>query len=320
MKVGTAGESEARLKPGTLWRATRERTRRALDAGALEPIRTRSTFLADAEVRFLVRMVSSLERKARARERPEQRKSRGFNPFLPYDEEMFVADISPTHLCLLNKYNVIHHHLLIVTRAFEDQRALLTLPDFEAACACLAQFDALAFYNGGRVAGASQRHKHLQMIPLPMAPSGARLPIDPLIEKAPRAKGLFVLPQFPFTHAVARLDGLAPVDSPELPRHLLRLYRRMLRATGLNHRFGSSAPARQAGPYNLLFTRQWMLLVPRSREFFRGISVNALGFAGALLVKDKAQLLTLRNVGPMVALSRTSVKLPAGKRRRGYLP
>jgi ATP adenylyltransferase len=58
----------------------------------------------------------------------------------------------------------------------------------------------------------------------------------------------------------------------------------------------------RTGPYNLLVTRQSMLLVPRSTECYERISINALGFAGGLLVKDKAQLEALRAHGPMTAL------------------
>ena len=68
----------------------------------------------------------------------------------------------------------------------------------------------------------------------------------------------------------------------------------------------SSEPLRdgleRCGPYNLLATRRWLLLVPRSEEYFEGISINALGFAGALLVKDTTQLAVLRSHGPMTAL------------------
>jgi ATP adenylyltransferase len=53
---------------------------------------------------------------------------------------------------------------------------------------------------------------------------------------------------------------------------------------------GNSPPA---ASYNLLVTRQWLLWVPRSQEFFEGISINALGFAGALLAKDTVQLALL---------------------------
>jgi ATP adenylyltransferase len=59
---------------------------------------------------------------------------------------------------------------------------------------------------------------------------------------------------------------------------------------------------RQSGPYNLLLTRRWMLLVPRSRERVASISVNALGFAGSLFVGERAQLNTVRRLGPMSVL------------------
>jgi ATP adenylyltransferase len=64
---------------------------------------------------------------------------------------------------------------------------------------------------------------------------------------------------------------------------------------------------RQSAPYNLLFSKQWMWLVPRSREHYQDISVNALGFAGSLFVRDSKQLDLVRNVGPMAMLSAVGV-------------
>jgi ATP adenylyltransferase len=49
------------------------------------------------------------------------------------------------------------------------------------------------------------------------------------------------------------------------------------------------------------------LLVPRSQECFEGISINALGFGGALLVKNATQLAVLRTHGPMTALQRVAL-------------
>ena len=63
----------------------------------------------------------------------------------------------------------------------------------------------------------------------------------------------------------------------------------------------------QSGPYCLLATREWLLLVPRSREFFDSISINALGFAGALLVRNEEQLRALRAAGPLTALRETAL-------------
>jgi len=59
----------------------------------------------------------------------------------------------------------------------------------------------------------------------------------------------------------------------------------------------------RGAPYNLLVTRDFMLLVPRSREHARGISMNALAFAGSLFVKDPAALELVRAVGPVRLLN-----------------
>ncbi len=79
---------------------------------------------------------------------------------------------------------------------------------------------------------------------------------------------------------------------------LLALYRQMTRA------FGCNRPGR---PYNLLVTLDWMLFVPRTREASRGIPVNALGFAGGLLVPDAGALEELRAVGPLELLREVAV-------------
>jgi ATP adenylyltransferase len=49
-----------------------------------------------------------------------------------------------------------------------------------------------------------------------------------------------------------------------------------------------------------------MLLVPRAEEFFGTISVNALGFAGALLAKNDQEKETLKQRGPMAVLKHTA--------------
>ncbi|BDI16003.1 hypothetical protein ANSO36C_18050 [Nostoc cf. commune SO-36] len=172
------------LKPDTLWTSVKEQTEHALQCGALLSIPTEFEFVEQDNVRFLVRILSNLNRKKTADEIQKKQSARSgqeFNPFLPYEEDLFVADISGTHVCILNKFNVVDYHLLIITRSFEEQESLLTLEDFTAMWACLANFDGLAFYNSGKTAGASQRHKHLQLVPLPLAPSGTQIPIEPLL-------------------------------------------------------------------------------------------------------------------------------------------
>ena len=54
------------------------------------------------------------------------------NPFLPYDKALYVTDLSATHHLLLNKFNVVAHHVLVVTKQFEKQTDALNLQDMEA--------------------------------------------------------------------------------------------------------------------------------------------------------------------------------------------
>ena len=81
----------------------------------------------------------------------------------------------------------------------------------------------------------------------------------------------------------------------------------MLHTVGLNP-ITDPQKSIQSGPYNLLLTREWMLLVPRSEECFESISINALGFAGALLVKNEEQMHMLKQAGAMAVLKSTGVK------------
>lgn len=259
-----------------------------MSVGALRPVPTQAGFIADGGVRFVVRVMADIALKdaeRAARRAQEAKGASAANPFLPYDPELFVADLSPTHLCLLNKFNVIDSHLLIVTRAYEDQETLLTPADWAAMALCLDEIDGLGFYNGGTIAGASQPHKHLQIVPLPLAPEGPPLPVQPLLNRA-NENGIDV----PFRHALRRWSGRA--SAGDLCRHYLEI----VAAAGI------AGGGRLRCPYNLLVARQWIMAVPRTRESVEGVSINALGFAGSLFVRDARELAEVKRLGPMSML------------------
>jgi ATP adenylyltransferase len=297
------------LQPDTLWVRVKQQTEYALQCGALLSIPTEFEFVEQGGVRFVVRVLSNLARKEAAKKEQEKRVTtdgNSFNPFLPYEEDLFVADISETHVCILNKFNVVDYHLLIITRAFEEQEALLTLQDFAAMWASLAQIDGLVFYNGGKIAGASQRHKHLQLIPLPFLPGGEKIPIEPLLTGAKFQDSVATLPGFPFVHAFMQLDPHW-ADSPlEAAEKTLKCYHSLLSSVGLESGEETSAN-KQSGPYNLLATRQWMLMIPRSQEQFQSIAVNSLGFAGSLFVRNSEQMQILKEYGPLTILENVAV-------------
>lgn len=234
--------------------------------------------MPDDGIDFIVRILCNSRRKASTRSPA--------NPFLPYDPDLFVQDISDTHVCLLNKFNVLSRHLLIVTRDFEDQREQLNSRDFAALTKIMRAVDGLGFYNAGVEAGASQPHKHLQFVPTPLAELGADIPIDSRLCRAlDQAQ-----PVFPFPHAVARLEHSSR-------RELTDVYRQLLEDSNL------SVKGTTVDPYNLLVTNSWMMVIPRRREHSDGISINALAFAGTLLVSDEQQLEKVRKPGPLSVLS-----------------
>jgi ATP adenylyltransferase len=137
------------LEPGTLWTTIQLRTEHALRCRALQPVPTEIEFVEQDGIRFLVRLLPALARKDEStnkqnRENAASAKDR--NPFLPYEKDLFVADISDTHVCLLNKFNVVDYHVLLVTRRFEEQESLLNRADFEALWICMREFESLGFY------------------------------------------------------------------------------------------------------------------------------------------------------------------------------
>lgn len=283
------------LSPDQLWPAVAAQSRRARDSGALVPISTAAHALEEAGMRFAVRRVEGIARKEAAA--PSQQNPT--DPFAPpYEPDLYVGAISDTHVGLLNKFNVLDHHLLVVTREYEAQTRLLVEADFQAMLRAMAGIDALAFYNGGAQAGASQPHKHLQVVPLPLAEAMPRIPFIPCFERAVRNGTPARSPELPFIHAVAPMPA-GWAEAPERAAAAVTdCYHALWRELGY-----AVTGNEQAVPYNLLATRDWLWLVPRSREQCDGIAVNALGFAGALLVRDAAMQRRLEATGPLGILA-----------------
>jgi sulfate adenylyltransferase (ADP) / ATP adenylyltransferase len=310
---GLRDEAWMSFERGTLWRSLALKTEEASRKGALVSLPTEFEFIEDGGVRFLVRILMTLKLKDAARSHLRDLRQTGprVDPFLPYEEDLFVTDLSDTHLVLLNKFKVIDHHFLIVTREFEDQEMLLTPKDFEALWTCLAEFNGLGFYNGGPAAGASQTHKHLQIVPLPLAPEGPAVPIETLL---PAERGVgrpMRLPGMPFQHSFTALDSNSERSPLKSAAVGFDAYCRMMERVGLEGP-ERGRPKRQSAPYCLLATRDWMLLAPRTREHFGSVSINALGLAGALFVRDRSELDLLKSAGPMRALREVARPFPPG--------
>jgi len=249
-------------------------TRLAIASRHMSPIEVATHDHIEEGIHYVLRIAAGLKHKPQ----PTGARTPKSDPFMPYEAELYVADVAPAHVCLLNKYPVIANHLLLITRDFEPQENMLTEQDFSALTQLLEEADGLVFYNCGASAGASQRHKHLQWVPRTLGECRASLPLEP---------GLQTLH---FNHYWSPLQGTEQADI------LYQCYQQALRALAW----------RPGLAYNLLLTRQWLLLVPRHSASWNGISINSLAFVGSFFVMDPQQAEQLCSAGFQTALQAVS--------------
>ena len=74
------------------------------------------------------------------------------------------------------------------------------------------------------------------------------------------------------------------------PNQLLSIYKRLLL------RCSDEAPPIS---YNVLLTKGFIVLIPRRQENIESVAINALGFAGTILVNSKAGLDYIHEQGPL---------------------
>ncbi|OBZ70999.1 5',5'''-P-1,P-4-tetraphosphate phosphorylase 2 [Grifola frondosa] len=198
------------------------------------------------------------------------------------------------------------HHILVVTKDYQSQTSPLLPPDLVQTYSLLfaaqktgRQF--FAFYNCGDLSGASQPHKHLQLIPVEDD--------GPPVERLARAANLevpdrpFSLTTLPYANHIRRLPTMLASASPsELERTLSHAFLTLLDLAISTIRHDDGYPAGSPS-YNVVLTLQHMHLIPRRQETHvlqetgEDLSVNALGFAGLLLVKSERELEAVKKEG-----------------------
>ncbi|MDO6593563.1 hypothetical protein [Neptuniibacter sp. 1_MG-2023] len=284
----------------TLWKDAAEVAKSATKAGALNSFKTSMLSVQEGSLNFHVRILDNLQNKPTPDSSLAKLNQSKPDPFLPHEEALFVTNIGDNHKCLLNKYNVVDEHLLLVTQAFEEQNTALNKNDFYALHRCLCAAPALAFYNSGKTAGASQTHKHLQLIKVPET-------VEQLIAFNPQLSELHdevprELDSLPFRHAALALPKdiftEEKIQNGDGAAQLQNFYNRLRMTLGIEKDGEKIARA-----YNLLLSHHWMLMVPRTGENFSGVSLNALAFSGSILVKSEAQAHEIIEAGLSTALN-----------------
>ena len=185
--------------------------------------------------------------------------------------------------------------MLVITQQWQPQQGWLGADDWAAVAEVDRDTGGLWFFNSSPAAGASQPHRHLQL--LPRQTGSPSCPMAPLL----RAQLQGELGPWPWSYRLSRRRQSGD------PEELLALYGDHARSLGLGDPRHDPKPLH---PYNLLFDDEWFLTVRRQRDDWAGFSINALGFAGYLLVTDRADLAWLKAQGPWALLETVASKVP----------
>jgi ATP adenylyltransferase len=202
-----------------------------------------------------------------------------------------VERIGDSHVVILNKYPVQSAHMLLITQTWQPQTGWLSLDDWRALALVDATTTGLWFFNSGPNAGASQPHRHLQLLP--------RAAGEPICARQDWFRRCAADPTALADDPLFRSSRVAPLTFPLTGEMLHQIYLSLAGELGLGSPSNDSCPR---GAYNVLLSRQWMAIVRRQTEGIRGFSVNALGFAGSLLSTDESDREWIQRSGPEALL------------------
>jgi ATP adenylyltransferase/5',5'''-P-1,P-4-tetraphosphate phosphorylase II len=189
--------------------------------------------------------------------------------------------------------------LLLTLDGHQRQYTPLTNGDFNAAWTVMKAMstDYVAFFNCGQPAGCSRLHKHLQLMPMPPGSFAGFLDSKDKEE-----------PQLPFHWFCSRLESEdTAVDN------LTEVYNTLLKdatnASQISPEHIDNMPG-AAVPHNMIFTRRWMIVIPRRRgKPHKDTGVNALGMLGVIAVATKDELNTWLEMGPTSALREVGIPI-----------
>lgn len=311
------------ISQGKLWQAIVQAYERATREGVASAVETKEDIVdIGGGARVILRHAPALAKKPKGNNEEEGKLAPSRqDPFQDPDPRLLVGAVGPKHMLVLNKFNVVDHHVLIVTRGFEHQEDPLSKDDIEATLAVIDSMPhgGLAFYNCGSESGASQPHKHMQAVPLPLSQdtTNQHLPLEPLLSSG--EEGVGEARNCPYVSFVAAVGQGESADS------IHSKYERMLALS--EQRVG------RLTSYNFILTRHVALLVPRSKETSGSISANGMGeltgrlgffcvsiahgngdgddallagYAGSLLVKTENEKEEAKRKGPLNILAELS--------------
>jgi len=264
----------------TYWKKALHQTQLSINDESLYPLKTRiitSDLYQNND--FIIRKLDTLNFNKKRIYGPKQ------NPFCPWEKILEIDKIEHNHQLILNKYPVQKGHILLITNNWKPQNGWLDINDWKAIQKVNKDTSGLWFFNSSPIAGASQPHRHFQLlrrskdeISCPREKWFLEMKLDK--DRDSKLKKNIIVSKFNFL---------------ENSISLYELYLELCMKLGLGDPISDLKPRY---PYNLLITNKWIAIIKRSNDYIHGFSINGLGFAGYLLVTEKSDLNYLRKFGP----------------------
>ena len=207
------------------------------------------------------------------------------NPFNPWDKILEVDKIGTNHQLILNKYPVQKGHILLITNTWRPQDGWLDINDWIAIQMVNEDTSGLWFFNSSPIAGASQPHRHFQLL---------RRDHGEII--CPREKWFLDFENNNDQDSKLKKNAVvSKFNFLDNSINIYNLYLELSKKIGLGNPIDDEKPR---FPYNILITNNWIAIIKRKYDHVHGFSVNGLGFAGYLLVTEKSNINYLKKYGP----------------------
>ena len=262
------------------WEKALNQTRLAIDNESLFPLKTDiiTTDLYEKND-FIIRQLDTSKFNKKKIYGPKQ------NPFCPWEKILEIDKIGKNHQLILNKYPVQKGHILLITNSWKPQNGWLDINDWKAIKEVNNDTNGLWFFNSSPIAGASQPHRHFQLL----RRSEGEL-------SCPREKWFLEMNINKDTNNILKRNIIvSKFNFLENSLSLFELYLELAKKLGLGTPVNDRKPRYS---YNILITNRWISIIKRSNDHIHGFSINGLGFAGYLLVTDKSDINYLRKFGP----------------------
>ena len=207
------------------------------------------------------------------------------NPFNPWDKILEVDKIGTNHQLILNKYPVQKGHILLITNTWKPQDGWLDISDWIAIQMVNEDTSGLWFFNSSPIAGASQPHRHFQLL---------RRDYGEII--CPREKWFLDFENNNDQDSKLKKNAVvSKFNFLDNSINIYNLYLELSKKIGLGNPIDDEKPR---FPHNILITNNWIAIIKRKYDHVHGFSVNGLGFAGYLLVTEKSNINYLKKYGP----------------------